>query len=141
MTTLEQIVNDIMSISSNEPNIGYVGEGDIYDLNGKPDIDYSVIYITQNAHSIDSERNIINYSFNIFYVDRVLPDLSNVLSIQSDGMQVLVNIVNTIMNDDKYYINGDISFQPFIQRFKDDCAGIYLTINLSVGNGQGTCIY
>jgi hypothetical protein len=49
--TLVEIVKILLDIAKQQPNINYVGEGDIYTLNSLPNIDYSVFYITQNAHN------------------------------------------------------------------------------------------
>ena len=67
--TLFEIINKLKDIAISKPNINYVGDGDVYTLNSLPNIDYSVFFITQNDHSIDSDT--ITYSLNLFYIDRI----------------------------------------------------------------------
>ena len=137
--TLFEIINKLKSIAINKPNINYVGDGDVYTLNSLPNIDYSVFFITQNDHSI--YQDTITYSLNLFYIDRISDSEDNVLNIQSDGMLQLTNVINTLVFSEDVDVDGDITFTPFIQRFADNCAGVYCTVRFIVDNNLGTCNY
>ena len=137
--TLFEIINKLKSIAINKPNINYVGDGDVYTLNSLPNIDYSVFFITQNDHSI--YQDTITYSLNLFYIDRISDSEDNTLNIQSDGMLQLTNIINTLVLSEDVDVEGDITFVPFIQRFADQCAGIYCNVRFVVDNNLGTCSY
>ena len=137
--TLYEIINKLKSIAINKPNINYVGDGDVYVLNSLPDIDYSVFFITQNDHSI--YQDTITYSLNLFYIDRISDSEDNTLNIQSDGMLQLTNIINTLVFSEDVDVDGEISFTPFIQRFADQCAGVYCNVRFTVENNLGTCNY
>ena len=137
--TLFEIINKLKSIAINKPNINYVGDGDVYVLNSLPNIDYSVFFITQNDHSI--YQDTITYSLNLFYIDRISDSEDNVLNIQSDGMLQLTNVINTLVFSEDVDVDGDITFTPFIQRFADNCAGVYCTVRFIVDNNLGTCNY
>ena len=137
--TLFEIINKLKDIAISKPNINFVGDGDVYTLNSLPNIDYSVFFITQNDHSI--YQDTITYSLNLFYIDRISDSEDNVLNIQSDGMLQLTNIINTLVFSEDVDVEGEITFTPFIQRFADQCAGVYCTVRFIVDNNLGTCNY
>ena len=137
--TLFEIINKLKNIAISKPNINFVGDGDVYTLNSLPNINYSVFFITQNDHLIDSDT--ITYSLNLFYIDRISDSEDNTLNIQSDGMLQLTNIINTLVFSEDVDVDGEISFTPFIQRFADQCAGIYCNVRFIVDNNLGNCSY
>ena len=137
--TLFEIINKLKDIAISKPNINFVGDGDVYTLNSLPNIDYSVFFITQNDHSI--YQDTITYSLNLFYIDRISDSEDNVLNIQSDGMLQLTNIINTLVFSEDVDVEGEITFTPFIQRFADQCSGVYCTVRFIVDNNLGSCSY
>lgn len=137
--TLFEIINKLKDIAISKPNINYVGDGDVYTLNSLPNIDYSVFFITQNDHSI--YQDTITYNLNLFYIDRISDSEDNVLNIQSDGMLQLTNVINTLVFSEDVDVEGEITFTPFIQRFADNCCGVYCTVRFVVDNNLGTCNY
>ena len=137
--TLFEIINKLKDIAISKPNINFVGDGDVYTLNSLPNIDYSVFFITQNDHSI--YQDTITYSLNLFYIDRISDSEDNVLNIQSDGMLQLTNVINTLVFSEDVDVEGEITFTPFIQRFADNCSGVYCTVRFIVDNNLGSCSY
>lgn len=137
--TLFELINKLKNIAISKPNINFVGDGDVYTLNSLPNIDYSVFFITQNDHSI--YQDTITYSLNLFYIDRISDSEDNVLNIQSDGMLQLTNVINTLVFSEDVDVDGEITFTPFIQRFADNCSGVYCTVRFVVDNNLGTCNY
>lgn len=137
--TLFELINKLKNIAISKPNINYAGDGDVYSLNSLPNIDYSVFFITQNQHSI--YQDTITYNLNLFYIDRISDSEDNTLNIQSDGMLQLTNIINTLVFTEDVDVEGDITFVPFIQRFADQCAGVYCTVRFVCENNIGTCSY
>ena len=137
--TLFELINKLKNIAISKPNINFVGDGDVYTLNSLPNIDYSVFFITQNDHLIDSDT--ITYSLNLFYIDRISDSEDNTLNIQSDGMLQLMNVINTLVFTEDVDVDGEISFVPFIQRFADNCCGIYCNVRFTVENNLGSCNY
>ena len=137
--TLFEIINKLKNIAISKPNINFVDDGDVYTLNSLPNIDYSVFFITQNDHSI--YQDTITYSLNLFYIDRISDSEDNVLNIQSDGMLQLTNVINTLVFSEDVDVEGEISFTPFIQRFSDQCAGVYCTVRFICDNNLGSCSY
>lgn len=138
--TLKELIEDILLLAQDTDNINYANEGNIFELNSLPNIDYSVFYITQNQHT--QYENTTRYSFTFFYVDRLINEEEslNKLQIQSDGIQILSNIINKINETLDVEISYPINFQPFTEKFSDSCAGVYCTLIITVPN-LGICSY
>lgn len=138
--TLIDIVNEFLDIAKKQPNINYVNEGDIYDLNNKPNIDYGVFYITQTNHT--QSEQMINYNLTLFYVDRIVKDGSNKLAIQSNGIVTIGNIINlfSLKNPD-VEIDYDIEYTTFLHRFADECSGVFANVKIITDNNVGICGY
>lgn len=136
---LKNIVEDIINIAKNQPNIGYVGYGDVYQLNSVPNIDYSVFFVTQQNHSL--ENDIMTYNLTLFYIDRLLNDESNMLQIHSQGILEINNIVNLFneISDDE--IDLSVNYTTFTHRFTDNCAGVFATVKITSENDLGICGY
>lgn len=137
--TLLEIVKQFEHIASQQPNINYVNNGDIYELNNIPNLDYGVFYITQQKHSGD--ENNFKYNLTLFYVDRVANDGRNKLAIQSNGITLLTNIINIFLNNNDVELEGDVQLTTFKERFVDDCAGAFAEITVIADNELGICGY
>lgn len=126
--TLYSIVDNIKNIALSQPNVRTAEEGDVYDLSSNPTVKYGVVYLTQGQHISSSAKT--DYSITIFYIDRLLDDMSNRLEIQSHGMRVIDNIVLGL--EDEYDVEiGNVNYQPFTQRFADECAGVFATLTIT----------
>lgn len=129
--TLLQIVDNIERIALTQPNIRSVGEGNIYSfMNNNPSVKYGVFFILQNNHTEYQEYT--NYNFTLFFIDRLEDDLeSNRIRIQSNGMQVISNIVSMLC--EKFDIDfPNMQYTSFTQKFLDMCAGVYATISFNI---------
>jgi hypothetical protein len=138
--TLYEVITDILNIAKQQPNINHTGEGDIYSLNSLPNIDYNVFWVTQTNHT--QGENTVTYNLVLYYIDRLLPDASNRLQIQSQGMLALNNIINIYnqMNPD-IQIEYDINYTTFTHRFVDDCAGVFANVTITADAELGICGY
>lgn len=129
--TLLEIIELIKSTALNQPNVNSAEEGDIYDyMNGNLDISYSVVFLTQQTHR--ETEGFMHYSFYIFYVDRLQSDLdSNRALIQSGGIRVLSNIIRTVCDNLDIEV-PDVTYVPYSQRFADEVAGVYVSVEFTV---------
>lgn len=128
--TLIQIVDILKKIALQQPNVRTATDGDIFDvLNGNPNVRYGVFHVNQTNHK--EEDDIDTYGLNLFYVDRLTDDDENRLLIQSVGKSIIGNIVTTFCEE----FDGEaptITYTPFTQRFTDECAGVWCSVNISV---------
>lgn len=139
MLTYQDLVFGLMDSARQEPNIGFTGCRDIYDLNKLATLDYSVFYITPNTFTITEDLTI--YSLNLYYIDRWDETSNNQINTQSVGMVTLQNIINRYVNNtDEVNVNYPLIAQPFYQKFKDETAGVYIKVDFVVPN-LGLCDY
>lgn len=129
--TLSKIIDVICAIASGERNINTCVVNDVYEIDGIPDVKYSVFAITQNTHYEDD--NFMFYNFNIFYIDRIInDDRSNEVLNESIGIQLLRNIIRKTCEYFDIEVSEDIVYYPFIQKFSDVCSGVYADVTFAV---------
>lgn len=129
--TLIEVIHLIERAASSQPSVNMIVRNDIFRLNALPDARYGVFGWVQGQHSTIIDSSFINYSFAFYYVDRLTEDLSNQVEIQSVGVQTLDNIIRSL-DDLGIYAEQTVTFQPFNQRFMDECAGVFCNVILSV---------
>lgn len=129
--TLSKVIDTLKMIALKHPNVNSAYEGNIYDLmNANPKQKYASVVLTQQSHTQDDMFD--HYNFNIFYVDRLVSNLEeNRVQIQSIGKSMISNILSAFCNEFDAECNN-ITFQPFTERFVDECAGVYCTITLDI---------
>lgn len=129
--TYYDVVEGFKECALEEPNIRFAGSKDIFELNGLPNINYDVFYVTPNAHTLTEDTFI--FSLNLYYISRWDETDNNQLMIHSDGITILSNILNRF--NDRFPdvgINYNGIYNLFYQKFKDMTAGVYLTINVEI---------
>lgn len=128
--TLFDIVRNLQAIAAQEPSVRSVSDGDIYDaLNAAVDIKYGVFHITQDTHTTNGDLD--QWGLNLFYIDRLLDNGENRLSIQSAGITILENVLKRFADAFGAEYLNNIVYTPFTQRFKDNCAGVFCKISIS----------
>ena len=74
--------------------------------------------------------NIVNCSF--YYGAKLKNDSSNLFQIQSDGFNVIINVINHLKENFEIEDVEDIQIFPFWQQFADILAGCYTDVNIFV---------
>ena len=128
--TLYELVRKIERIASAQPSINMIVENDIDKLNAVGEAQYGVFSFVQGQHSTSANSDWMTYSLTLYYIDRLTEDDSNLLEVQSVGVQTLDNIVRTIAQDEPHVTIGNYTFQPFVHSFADRCAGVYITVTV-----------
>ena len=72
--------------------------------------------------------NIVNCSF--YYGAKLKNDSSNLFQIQSDGFNVIINVINHLKENFEIENLEDIQIFPFWQQFADILAGCYTDVNI-----------
>lgn len=129
--TLKDVIKTMEIVASHQPSIKMVVENDVFRLNSYPDARYGVFAWVQGQHSTSVDSSMVNYTFTMFYIDRLKADQSNQIEIQSVGIQTLDNIIRKL-DDLGLFADSSYTFQVFNQRFLDECAGVFCNITLSV---------
>ena len=128
--TLFDIIRNLQAIAAQEPSVKSVSDGDIYDaLNAAVDIKYGCFHITQDTHTTNGDLDV--WGLNLFYIDRLLDNGENRLSIQSAGITILENVLKRFADTFGAEYMNNIVYTPFTQRFKDNCAGVFCKISVS----------
>lgn len=129
--TLKDIVKGILAVSAKMPNVNTTYEGSVYDLNSKPDVNFSTVVVTQGQHRYDDQYQTWHFNFVIFYVDKLTNDESNRIDIQSNAIIALHNIVRNV-NDIFGLESEDEYYDTFTERFTSLCAGGFVSMNFRV---------
>ena len=74
--------------------------------------------------------NIVNLS--LYYGAKLKNDSSNLFQIQSDGFNVIINVINHLKENFEIENLEDIQIFPFWQQFADILAGCYADVNIFV---------
>lgn len=129
---LTQFIRMMKKVASKQPNINQIIDNDVYRLNTLKDAEYTVFAWQQRQHQ--EETDFWLYSFQLFYIDRLTQDGGNEVEVQSMGLEVLSNIIGTIIeySEGEIEVYGTTLYQPFTQRFKDETAGVYATVTFRV---------
>ena len=100
---------------------------DIYQINNNPDISYPVLVI--ESDETRETLDLWQYRFRLTYVDILAEDQSNLIDIQSTGMELLSKLLRDI--PENWNLTSS-SYRTFLQRFNDECSGVYCWITLEV---------
>ncbi len=145
ITNYMQLIQAILGIASNEQGISTAGEGDVYNINYNPDVQYPVFWVSATQPQIE-HQNTMEHVLTLYYIDRLKEQAdsandTNLLNVHSTGMNVLRNVINKLrMHPDVLDIPYDIQYTLFnnTQVFNDNCNGVYTTI--SVYTGKTNCV-
>jgi len=127
--TLLDLIKQLEDVALTQPQVKEIVPSDVYQLNERAGVMYGVFAWTQGQHVKNIYEGMTAYTFNLFYVDRLTADQKNKTEIQSVGLQVLGNILRSLSD---YIGVSEACFQPFTERFADECAGVYCTVTLTV---------
>lgn len=131
MFNIYTLIKAIEKIGIAIPDVNTVVLGDIFELNSRPDIDYSVFAIVQDRHEQDD--SFFYFNCFLYYVDRLTNDGENRLEIQSHGCSLLSTVISKI-EELGLIVNTSFNttYQPFNQRFSDECAGVYARVSVQI---------
>lgn len=131
MQTLLQVIRAVEAIAKAQPGVAMVVPNDVFRLNDIPDARYGVFAWTQGQHREDLEAGTLTVALTLFYVDRLTADKGNELEIQSVGVALLGNVVKAAQ-EAGIYVADLVRYNTFNQRFLDECAGVFCTVDLEV---------
>ena len=130
--TLYQIVTGLEEIALTHPNVRTANDDNVYDImNSNPSVKYGAFVISQTNHR--QTEMFDYYGFNLFYIDRLIDNIeTNRLQIQSIAKQTLGNIIATFCEDYDVDFPQTVRYTPFTQKFQDECAGMYVTLEFDI---------
>lgn len=122
----KQVIEKLTELGK-ELGIKTVFVQDIYQINNNPDISYPVLVI--ESDETRETLDLWQYRFRLTYVDILVEDQSNLIDIQSTGMELLSKLLRNI--PENWNLTSS-SYRTFLQRFNDECSGVYCWITLEV---------
>lgn len=122
----KQVIEKLTELGK-ELGIKTVFVQDIYQINNNPDISYPVLVI--ESDETRETLDLWQYRFRLTYVDILAEDQSNLIDIQSTGMELLSKLLRDI--PENWNLTSS-SYRTFLQRFNDECSGVYCWITLEV---------
>lgn len=122
----KQVIEKLTELGK-ELGIKTVFVQDIYQINNNPDIFYPVLVI--ESDETRETLDLWQYRFRLTYVDILAEDQSNLIDIQSTGMELLSKLLRDI--PENWNLTSS-SYRTFLQRFNDECSGVYCWITLEV---------
>ena len=122
----KQVIEKLTELGK-ELGIKTVFVQDIYQINNNPDIYYPVLVI--ESDETRETLDLWQYRFRLTYVDILAEDQSNLIDIQSTGMELLSKLLRNI--PENWNLTSS-SYRTFLQRFNDECSGVYCWITLEV---------
>lgn len=131
MQTLLQVIRAVEAIAKAQPGVAMIVPNDVFRLNAIPDAKYGVFAWTQGQHRENLDEGFLIVALTLFYVDRLTADKHNELEIQSVGVSLLGNVLKTAQ-EAGIYVSGTVRYNTFNQRFLDECAGVFCTVDLEV---------
>lgn len=127
--TLYEITQTIESEMHSQPNCGTILRNDVFRINETAVAEYPAFAWVQGTHRLNGDR--LSFSFVLYYVERLTEDKSNEVFAQSAGITSLTNIVKGLKARADLSVS-DVSFDVFIQKFKDLTAGASCRLSISV---------
>ena len=108
---------------------------------------YPFMFVTPKLVTYD--ENIVTYSFDIIFADRINDDMSNEIDVISDmdiQSRRFMSYIKRGMNQtpalfDFMDFNFTQNGAPFIERFNDFCGGVSLNMDVIVFNDINACDY
>lgn len=135
----------------NDPSINTVSFGDITELDLRKQTMFPLGHIMLN--SVTNRDNVLVYNLSIFVMDVVdsSKDATVDWFIGNDNEQDILNTCLVVINRlttklrkgalfiDKYQLDNDVVFEPFVERFDNALAGFVGTFDILVTNDIDIC--
>lgn len=118
-------------ISQSHPMIKTFGEGDIYDyVDNGGEIQYPVLWVIVQPSTYTS--GTMRYRLAMLFADLLTEDKQNRLQLQSDQLQVAIDIISKLKLDQTYNFNTstNVNIEFFQEKFDDFTAGVTATIEI-----------
>ena len=135
--TYLQLIKYIKKLALEQINVNTFAR-EFIDLN-REHTEYSAIVLQDREHSGLGDE-YLTYNFWLGYFDRLNDDKGNADEIVSTAIQVLKNVVNTLIHDGNLANVSVGSIVPILdQKFLAACSGAYLSLSITVPVGD--CAY
>lgn len=139
MITFNNIVDDFKTFCTNHLQINTFYSGETWNFQTMTNVYPAVIMLPQPS-SIDRGRIVL--TFNLFIMDILNKDNSNLDEIYSDTLLIMTDMISYFRNneDEGYSLTDDtVSVEPFNESFDDNLAGWMATLNIEIPYSGSIC--
>lgn len=145
------ITQAIKAELENDPSINTVSFGDITELDLRKQTMFPLAHIMLN--SVTNRDNVLVYNLSIFAMDLVDVSKSETTDWfkgndnEQDVLNTSLNVLNKLATKlrkgalflDRYQLDADVIFEPFVERFDNSLAGFVGTFDILVTNDIDIC--
>ena len=126
----QNFYDTVKQIALNTKTVESFYEGDVYTNWNSLNVTYGSFDVNINFIRHSGGYDVVNVSF--YYGNKLFNDSSNVFQVQSDGYNVIINVINHLRGDFEIEDYGEVQIHPFFQQFSDILAGCYADVNIYV---------
>ncbi len=135
-----EVIKSIQECAQANLSVHSFYEGDVYVVNEDDNILYPAVILTPAAHQVQPFVNV--YNFNLFYVDRLTAERDNKIAVQSTAISTLKEIMNRLYDRfDEAEMEESYPVTVFTERFTDECAGAFATVQITIEDSLRSCYY
>lgn len=129
--TLNQVISQIKAIATAHEQIKSVWFGDLYDyLSRGDDNKYPSLFLDLTSANISGRE--INFSFSLYFFDRVLAEQSNETEVLSDQLLVAQDIIAQLRYDyNDFDTDENVQINFFTEDTPDMLAGVKADITIT----------
>jgi len=144
-------VDTLKQLGANHYQIKTTTTGDLWEIDLEKNTMFPLMHINPVNAVAGTQEMTLN--FQIFIMDLVFPDQSNEQEVLSDCRQICNDLIGTFKNGEslllsnqglndlpKYFTEGDITIEPFTERFDSAVTGWVFTLPVVIENEYNTCI-
>tara|TARA_R110002012_G_scaffold297760_1_gene495832 strand:- start:53 stop:547 length:495 start_codon:yes stop_codon:yes gene_type:complete len=144
-------VDTLKQLGANHYQIKTTTTGDLWEIDLEKNTMFPLMHINPVNAVAGTQEMTLN--FQIFIMDLVFPDQSNEQEVLSDCLQICNDLIGTFKNGEslllsnqglndlpKYFTEGDITIEPFTERFDSAVTGWVFTLPVVIENEYNTCI-
>ena len=134
MINLIQIQKIIENFFKNQSLVGSVKLGSVYDNLNTGNLKYPVL----NIDHIDTvHNNFDTYNFYIYFADRLTENHNNSNYVVTSGINIMKMFTKYM--EDNFSMQTPVTITPFVQKFADDCAGVWTRVSIEVRDDMDYC--
>jgi hypothetical protein len=144
-------VDTLKKLGVNHYQIKTTTTGDLWEIDLEKNTMFPLMHI--NPVNAVAGTHEMTLNFQIFIMDLVFPDQLNEQEVLSDCLQICNDLIGTFKNGEslllsnqglndlpKYFTEGDITIEPFTERFDSAVTGWVFTLPVVIENEYNTCI-
>lgn len=137
--SFNQVISVFQTISQQLENINSFGVGERYDVNTNRNTVYPLMWV-QPIQSYFS-LNELHLKFNIYILDLVQKDKSNLNDVMSDTLQTALFVKSILKNNpcNDFTIQEDGTLEPFMDWELDEVAGWAIQTDVTIWNTDSLC--